>query len=358
METSKTMIIGIHPDQMGKDSYSVHWDEALRSRGIEVHQLNLLAPDALQQAAACDGVMWRWAHTPKDKRSAQRILYTIEHYLHVPVFPDSRTAWHFDEKISQFYLLQALQAPTPQTWIFWDMDEALQWAATAPYPLVFKLSTGAGSWSVVRLEQAEKTVHLIRRCFRKGIFPHALTEVAGQPSHHWNWATFRHLLYRSWEGLRYGLTGEYPSLPGSSWWQPERDYAYFQEFLPGNEFDTRISVVGERAFGFRRLNRPGDFRASGSGRIVYDPEAIDPRCIRIAFDISEKGQFQSMAYDFLMKDGRPVIGEISYAFVSEAVAQCPGHWKRDLSWVDGKMRIEQAQVEDFIQRIQTQPKPR
>ena len=36
---------------------------------------------------------------------------------------------------------------------------------------------------------------------------------------------------------------------------------YFQEFLPGNAFDTRITAIGNRAFGFLRENRPRDFRA-------------------------------------------------------------------------------------------------
>ena len=54
----------------------------------------------------------------------------------------------------------------------------------------------------------------------------------------------------------------------------QRDYLLVQEFLPGNGFDTRITVIGNRAFGFRRFNRPDDFRASGSGRIDWNPAAI------------------------------------------------------------------------------------
>lgn len=32
--------------------------------------------------------------------------------------------------------------------------------------------------------------------------------------------------------------------------------------------DTRVTVIGHCAFGYRRYNRPGDFRASGSGRLT------------------------------------------------------------------------------------------
>ena len=148
----------------------------------------------------------------------------------------------------------------------------------------------------------------------------------------------------------YVMLNRYPPLP-STWWKPERNYAYFQEFLPGNTFDTRITVIGERAFGFRRFNRPGDFRASGSGLIDYDPTKVDSHCVEIAFRVSDSGKFQSMAYDFLYKQGKPVICEISYAFADWAIHKCPGHWRNDMTWIDGQMWPEEAQVEDFVKLI-------
>ena len=39
------------------------------------------------------------------------------------------------------------------------------------------------------------------------------------------------------------------------YWQIDKNYIYFQEFIPGNEFDTRVTVIGDRAFAFRRMNR-------------------------------------------------------------------------------------------------------
>lgn len=53
------MIIGIHPDKVGQESYSDKWIELLLAQGVEVKTLNLLAIDALDQARKCDGIMWR-----------------------------------------------------------------------------------------------------------------------------------------------------------------------------------------------------------------------------------------------------------------------------------------------------------
>src|SRR6185503_17089802 len=47
--------------------------------------------------------------------------------------------------------------------------------------------------------------------------------------------------------------------------EPNTGYILLQEFLSNNKFDTRVTVIGNRAFAYRRFNRPNDFRASGSG---------------------------------------------------------------------------------------------
>jgi hypothetical protein len=117
----------------------------------------------------------------------------------------------------------------------------------------------------------------------------------------------------------------------------EHGYAYFQDFIPDNEFDTRINVIaGKYAFGFTRNVRKGSFRASGSGSIDYDIGRINPRCVEIAFDIAGKLKVQSIAIDFLKnRDGNPLITEISYAYLAEAVYNCLGHWDLQMQWHDG-----------------------
>jgi hypothetical protein len=291
--------------------------------------------------------MWRWAHTPADKQVAPALLRVIEHELGIPVYPDTRTAWHFDDKLAQLPLLQALGAPMPRTWVFFDRAAALAWSATAPYPVVFKLAVGASSSNVVRVDTARQARHLIERAWGRGIFPGSLHPGPGPIAAR---RRARALAGRAWRALGYVARGEYPPLP-SPGWRPERGYAYFQEFVPGNAFDTRIAVVGERAFGYRRLNRPHDFRASGSGAFDPDPGAIDRRCVEIAFAVSRAGGFQSMAYDFLALDGQPVVLELSYGFVDWMVHACPGHWTPGGRWVDGPMWPEDAQVDDFLDRL-------
>ena len=80
-------------------------------------------------------------------------------------------------------------------------------------------------------------------------------------------------------------------------------------------------------------------------------ECIPEEAIRTAFYLSDIGHFQSMAYDFLLDNGRSVVNEMSYGYVSKPVYDCSGHWDKNLNWIKGHMLPEEAQIENFIKYI-------
>ena len=124
----------------------------------------------------------------------------------------------------------------------------------------------------------------------------------------------------------------------------------FQKYLSNNTFDTRITIIGDRAFAFRRFVRENDFRASGSGKIDVNPDKIDTRCVEIAYSVSKKLNFNTMAYDFIYdKEKKPWINEISYCFVDSAVQSCPGYWDEKLNWHKAQCWPQQYQLEDFLE---------
>ena len=132
----------------------------------------------------------------------------------------------------------------------------------------------------------------------------------------------------------------------------EKGYIYFQDFIPDNDFDTRVTVIGDRAFGFTRNVRPGDFRASGSGDIVYDFQRIQQKCVEIAFDVTRKVGSQSMAFDFvLVENKQPLILEMSYGYNAKAVYSCPGHWDARLNWHQGHIWPQDAILTDLLNDV-------
>jgi hypothetical protein len=132
----------------------------------------------------------------------------------------------------------------------------------------------------------------------------------------------------------------------------EIGYAYFQDFLPNNECDTRITVVGHRAFGFRRRIRPNDFRASGSGNIDFDQTAIDLRAVKISHQLAYKLRSQSLCVDFVFDQAKePKIVEISYAYEPGPIYQTGGYWDQSLKRISQPIWPQDAILEDLLQEM-------
>jgi hypothetical protein len=344
--------VAIQPDDYGPgDAASPRWTRLLQEAGHAVRTVNVYRADVLQQLHGCDGFMWRHAHIPHLRQIARRLLPVAEGVLGLMVYPDQPTCWHYDDKIAQSYLFHAKGIPTPKTWVWFDKQLAKDWAAEARYPLVLKLWSGASSENVRLVSSLDEAVLWIDRLFGRGIY--GLSDSSAEP---WRWGRRR---IRAVAKLL--LKGMPPNeIADEDVWELHKNYVLFQEFLPGNSFDTRITVIGKRAFGFRRFNRDNDFRASGSGKIDWNPETVDPRFIRLAFYIAKAIGSQSCAIDGLYRGNEVVVSEISYTYVSWAVQGCPGHWELsgdpssgDLIWRVGKMWPEEAQVADFLERLET-----
>lgn len=302
--------------------------------------------DILDQVRGCDGFMWRWAHFGGMSQIAHRLLPVLERELRLIVYPDQDTCWHYDDKVAQAFLLSAVGIPTPGTWVWFDYEAAKQWVRTAPYPLVLKLAGGAGSTNVRLVQSVEEAATWLDRLFTVG--------VENLHSCEQSWALQKRLR----AAVKSILMGQPVSGTRKSPWLLSRNYALFQEFLPGNDHDTRVTIIGNRAFAFRRFNRPNDFRASGSGLLDYTVSTISLDFVRLAFWTAQRLKMQSCAIDGLWSKGQPVIAEISYTYVSSAVYDCPGHWELEgdpsigtLHWVPGHMWPEEAQIVDFLARV-------
>jgi glutathione synthase/RimK-type ligase-like ATP-grasp enzyme len=130
----------------------------------------------------------------------------------------------------------------------------------------------------------------------------------------------------------------------------EKGYVYFQEYLLGNEFDLRVIVIGEHAYGMKRMVRKGDFKASGSGEFVYDP--LDPSVLKIAFSLASRLKLQAIAFDFVYdKDKKPVVIEMSYGFGTTGSNKCKGFYDKDLVYHPGPFNPFGWMVEHVLETI-------
>lgn len=55
-----------------------------------------------------------------------------------------------------------------------------------------------------------------------------------------------------------------------------------------NKFRFPVVVIGDKAYANKRLARRGDFRASGSGNILYEKNLFDENTIELSFRLATK----------------------------------------------------------------------
>lgn len=350
------MIVAIQPDDYTSfrtpdrsDASSPRWAKGIEEVGHEVRWVDVYRADILEQLGGCDGFMWRWAHFGGMSRIARRLMPVLEREMGLTVYPDQSTCWHYDDKIAQRLLLEAAGIPIPRTWVWFEQEAALSWAKNASYPVVLKLAAGAGSTNVRLVRSHQEACVWITRLFAEGV-----ANLEGPPRGQYPWSVKKRLR-GAFKAIVKGQSLYDPLLHG----ERHQDYVLFQEFLPDNPFDTRVTVIGDRAFAFRRFNRPNDFRSSGSGNFDVNPAEIDLWTVRLAFQVAQRLNTQSIAIDGLRRGEDRVVGEISYTYVSWVVHECPGHWRLvgspmtgELMWQEGQMWPEEAQVQDFLHRLE------
>lgn len=347
------MKIAIHGPDDG--FFSVVWIDYCKRQGLDHKLVNCRASDIVDQVADCEIVMWQHTHFEvPDKLIGKQVLAALEQSGKT-VFPDHRTGWHFDDKVAQKYLLESIGAPMAPTVVLVDEREAHAWAAAASYPSVFKLRSGAGATNVRLVHRAAEAHRLVAKAFGAGFSQHnPMTDL-------------KETLYRRRKGkaTTYDILRSFrrflTSTPFARKSPREQSYVLFQQFFPGNPFDIRVVAIGDRACAVKRMVRPHDFRASGSGLWHHARHEIDERCVRIAFDTTRRLGMQCMGYDFVFDgDGNPRIIEMSYGFPVDIFRDCPGYWDDALRWHEAKFLPEEWIVDTVVaqhrSRGSTQPR--
>lgn len=333
------MKLAIHKSNWG---FSRDWIAYCEDNNIPHKVVDCYKTDIVEQVRDCNVLLWHHHHSlAKDKLFAQQLLFSLEQ-SGKKVFPDFNTGWHFDDKLGQKYLLEAINAPLVPTDAFYSKQDAMAWANNTSFPKVFKLRGGAGSSNVKLIRTKADAANVINKAFGPGF---ASYDKCGN---------FKEVIRKNKLGKSTGrellksirrmfFSTEFARVHG-----PQKGYVLFQEFIPNNKFDIRVVVIGDKAFAIKRMVRTNDFRASGSGFIRFDKEEIDLRCITISFDVAKKLKSQCVAYDYVFDESNnPLIVEINYGFAHELYFDCPGYWGENLEWHEGKFNSAHFIVDLF-----------
>lgn len=277
--------------------------------GLSVHLAKLDRTDWIRQIGEARLVIWKPPYMgPFFSGCVKEKIYFMEKFLGLTVVPDFATVWHFESKAAQTYLFDHLGVPTPRTMVSFDYDEAIELGRSVPLPIVAKRPYGAGSVNVDLVTSRRRLSFMIQKEFCLALWNRAgagkLRRAVSGLGKPWFWEFLRRRARRE---EQFGMI-------------------YLQEFVRDNPADLRITAIGDRfASGFWRNNRPGDFRASGSGRIDYE-KPIPEDALRLCLDINRRLGFDSMAYDILFRDGKMLVSEMSYGYSDVALHRVAGYW--------------------------------
>ena len=335
-------VVAIH----GSNGLAAMWPTYAEELGYRVLHVNAYNNDILKELKGCSAFLWNVDQdTPNDIVFGRSILLAAQQ-SGLRVFPNHATVWHFDDKVAQKYLLESVGAPLVQTWVFFDRPTAESFVKSAPYPLVFKLRSGAAAQNVRLLRTPKEAMRVVRAMFGTGIRANPVG------------AGLRRAMERARQHrddgasmLGRGQRAAYGLLRRIVAPVRERGYVLFQRFMPGNSCDIRVTVIGDRAFVYTRGVRPNDFRASGSGLNTYlTQDEIPLDVINAAFGVVKRLGAQALALDFVrdMSSGHAHLLEISYTFVPRYIELCPGYLTSSLQWHAGSFHPSRLILEDLL----------
>jgi len=229
---------------------------------------DLHSRDWLEKAREIDVFLGILSNEFYHLQEMRRKYYILENYLGRMCFPSLNHILIYEDKTLEAFISQVTGIPFAPTHIFYSEIEALQATKTMCFPIVSKIDPGSGSIGVEWVQDRRQADRIIEQAFsRKGRATHTLY--------------FR-----------------------------QKNYVYFQEYIPNDGYDIRVILVGNWAFGYYRKVPKGDFRASGMNMV--EKRALPEEAIRIAWKANQFLKSSLLVMDMVHGlDGRYYVIEFS-----------------------------------------------
>ena len=328
--------------------FTKKWIEYCEEKNIPYKKVNCYDSDIIKQVEDCDALMWHHNQVlPTDYLVAKQILFSLE-MKGIVVYPNWKTGWHFDDKLGQKYLFEALDLPHVKYHAFYNKNSALNWLKNTKFPIVFKLRGGAGSKNVRLLKDYQAAKKIVNKAFSRGIRHYNVYEDIIDTYQ------LMKLKKASFKDLLKAIAHIIVPIKLERSRGREKGYVLFQDFVPGLLSDIRVQVMGDKAYAMERKVRKNDFRASGSGKIDFDGSKISKHLINLSFDISKRIEAQTIAFDFILDKTEYKLIEVSYGWGIADGELDPGYWDINLNWISGQINPFAWMVEDVIKSIEKQ----
>ncbi|MGI9582357.1 ATP-grasp domain-containing protein [Chryseobacterium sp. RRHN12] len=333
-----------------KGSFSDRWIEYLEEKNIPYLLVNAFDNDIVKQIKEnrVTHFMWHFNQNYFEDMLHAKSLFRSINQIGVKTYPNEESYWHFDDKVAQKYLLEALDVPLVKADVFYHKSEAVNYIEKTSFPKVFKLKGGAGSINVKLVKTKHQAKKLVDKAFNGGFAAYdswaVFTDTIERFGRQKTWHNFLRIIKWGFKGIF--VDKQYKVFP------KQRNYVYFQEFIPGLKYDIRLIVIGDKCYYLKRNTRDNDFRASGSGMLEFTPGDFNLEAVDIAFKTAQKLNMVSVAYDFIFdSEDKPLMVEISYGFQPFVYDRCQGFYDAELKWHEDKVNLEYEIVQCFLKNF-------
>lgn len=232
------------------------YERFLKNNDIKYDYYDVHSSNFIEKARKFDVILWRTLSNPAEQEEAASKIKILENNLGKLCVPNQHELWIYENKINEYYLCKVNSLPTIKTFISNSKEETYEYIKKCEYPFVSKITIGSGSEGVVLIKNYKQAKKLCTKIFHNG----------------------KNIC---WPYLK------------------QKDYVYFQEFIPDAKYDLRVMIVGDNYFGYYRYVPKDDFRASGGKVQRYGN--IPEDAMKLAREV-KKGfkKCRLIAVDFLM----------------------------------------------------------
>jgi len=246
----------------------------LETNGFPFDYYDVHAHDWIEKAGPFDVVIGLVSNEINSLEEMRVKYHFLETVLGKRCYPSAAQALLYENKCLEAYLSEVWGLPFAPTHISHSRDDALAMLEGLNYPLISKVNHSSGSMGVELVRTPRRARRIVKQAFSR----------RGRQIH----------------------------VP----WSRQKNYVYFQEFVPNDGYDIRVILVGNMAFGYYRKVPKGDFRASGMGAV--EKRGLPEEAIRIAWSARQHIRGPQLVVDMVHGlDGRFAIIEFSLFFQVE-----------------------------------------
>ncbi len=203
-----------------------------------------------------------------DLTEIRKKYFILETILKKACYPSMRNIFLYEDKELEAEISKIFNFPFVKTYISHNKIDALQLIDNLTYPFVSKVSPSSASVGVELVSSKKQARKIVKHAFSQN----------GRKVH---------VVYSR-----------------------QKNYVYFQDYIPNDGYDIRVIVVGNMVFGFYRKVLKGDFRASGMHQ--EEKRSLPEEAMRIARKVNNVIKSPQLVVDMMYgKDGFFYINELS-----------------------------------------------